>query len=213
MVKILGVSGSPRKASTEYALSQALEGAMEIEGVETSLVSLRGKKMNFCIHCNRCIKEEARHCVVYRDDDVNELCEQFYQADGYIIASPVYEMGITPQLCTFFSRFRPNYLILKDDPTFFSTKVGGAISVGGTRNGGQESAINNILGFYHTQGILVANGGMCVYNGAAVWSKDKMEQGAREDEAGMNNARLIGRKVAYTSKVIKKGLEAMQATK
>ena len=36
--------------------------------------------------------------------------------------------------------------------------MGAAIAVGGTRNGGQEGALNAILGFYHTQGMVVCNG-------------------------------------------------------
>ena len=203
MVKILGISGSPRDASTEYALKQALEAAQEVSGVKTQLISLRGKKLNFCIHCDRCLDAVSDKCVIY-NDDMNELYEYFYEADGYIIASPVYEMGITAQLVTFFNRFRPSYNILKENRNYFSNKVGGAIAVGGTRNGGQESAINCILGFYHTQGILVVNGGLGVYNGASLWSKDKKAEGVMEDLAGIKNARIIGKKVAETAVLMKK---------
>lgn len=96
-VKIVGISGSPRSAATEYALKQALEAAGEVEGVETSFYSLKGRRLNFCIHCDRCVNEGADRCVIYKDD-MNELYDPFYEADGYIIASPVYEMGVTGQL-------------------------------------------------------------------------------------------------------------------
>ncbi len=206
-VKILGISGSPRNAATEYALRQALEAAGEVEGVETEFYSLKGRKLNFCIHCDRCVKEGSDRCVVY-NDDMNELYDPFYTADGYIIASPVYEMGVTGQLATFFNRFRPTYTMLKEDPDQFSTRVGGAMAVGGTRNGGQECTINNILGFYHTHGILVVNGGLGIYHGVSIWSKDQKAQGAKEDEAGIRNARTLGSKVAKTAVLIKKGITA-----
>jgi multimeric flavodoxin WrbA len=207
MVKIIGISGSPRNAATEYTLKQALEAAEEVKGVKTQFIPLRAKKINFCIHCNRCIQEGANYCVIY-NDDMRELYEPFYEADAYIIASPVYEMGVSGQLATFLNRFRPTYTILRQNRNYFSTKVGGAIAVGGTRNGGQECTINNILGFYHTQGILVVNGGLGVYNGGSVWSQDKKAQGAEEDLIGMQNARVIGRKVAETAVLIKNGLIA-----
>jgi multimeric flavodoxin WrbA len=201
MTKILGICGSPRNAATEYALKQALEAAAQVEGIETQLITLRGKKINFCIHCNKCVKDEKDYCVIY-DDDMKDLYDMFYQADGYIVASPVYEMCITGQLATFFNRFRPTYVRLKENPKFFSNKVGGAIAVGGTRNGGQESTINSILGFYHTQGIVVVNGGLGCYAGGSVWSQDKKALGAEEDEIGIKNARLIGEKVAETAKMM-----------
>lgn len=202
MTKVLGICGSPRNAATEYTLRQALDAAAGVEGVETELITLRGKKINFCIHCDKCIRENSARCSLY-DDDMVELYDKFYEADGYIIASPVYEMGISGQLATFFNRFRSGYNLVKDNPRRFSNRVGGAIAVGGTRNGGQESTINCIFGFYHTQGINIVNGGLGCYGGAAVWSRDKKEQGAAEDLAGIENARVIGEKVAMMAKVLK----------
>jgi len=209
MVKILGVCGSPRNAATEYVLKQALESAASIEGVETDLITLRGKKINFCIHCDKCVRDNSSYCTLHHDD-MDELYDRFYQADGYIIASPVYEMGVTGQLATFFNRFLGTYTILKENPSYFSKKVGGAIAVGGTRNGGQECTINCIMGFYHTQGITVVNGGLGCYGGTAVWSQDKKALGAQEDLFGIKNARLIGEKVATMAKIIKTSEFAQQ---
>ena len=201
MVKILGVCGSPRNASTNFSLKMALKAASEVEGVEVELVELRGRKINFCIHCNKCVKDEVNYCKIY-NDDMNELYEKVYQADGFIMASPVYEMNITGQMATFFNRFRPTYTILKKDAAFFGRKVGGAIAVGGTRNGGQESTINAINGFYNTQGIVPVNGALGIYAGASVWSKDQGAAGAEADEVGMENCRKIGKKVAEMAKLL-----------
>ncbi len=148
MVKIIGICGSPRRKSSYAALREALDGALETGDVEVELIELRARKLNFCIHCNKCLREDAVRCTVY-EDDMTPLYEKVYQADGMIIASPVYEMNITAQLAAFFNRFRPTWNIIKKDPTFFNRKVGAAIAVGGTRNGGQEGALNAILGIFH----------------------------------------------------------------
>jgi multimeric flavodoxin WrbA len=42
MAKILGICGSPRKAATHYALTEALAAANKVPGVETTLLELRG---------------------------------------------------------------------------------------------------------------------------------------------------------------------------
>jgi len=198
MSKLLGVCGSPRHAATEYVLKKALEAASGIHGVETDLILLRGKKINFCIHCNKCIKEEKTFCLLY-DDDMTKLYDRFYAADAYLIASPVYEMNITAQLAAFFNRFRPTYTLLKRDPACFSNKFGAAIAVGGTRNGGQEMTINAIHGFYHTHGIAIINGGLGCYGGASVWSQDRKAEGAAEDETGIRNALFVARKLAQVT--------------
>jgi multimeric flavodoxin WrbA len=181
-----------------------LEAAAEVDGVETTLLELRGKKITPCIGCNACVKAGINDCQIYKDD-MNELYQDFYSYDGVLVATPVYSMGITGQLAAYFSRFRPNYLKQKDNPDLMLYIPGAAMAVGGTRNGGEETAINVIHGFFHTKGMPIINGGLGVYGGAAVWSQDKMAQGAEEDLKGMENARTIGRRLALAAKALKKG--------
>ena len=195
-VKLLGICGSYRHASTHAALSAALEEADNFDGVTTTLYELRGQDIHACIGCNRCIKEGINACLAFESDDMKNVFHTFMDADAYLIASPVYSMGITPVLNAFFSRFRPNFLLSKQNPDINLLKVGGAIAVGGTRNGGQESAINAIHGFYHTKGISIVNGGLGAYSGGAVWSRDRGAEGAGEDEEGIKHVRAMGRRVA-----------------
>lgn len=201
MVKIIGICGSPRKKSSYKALSEALRAAEEQGGVETELIELRGKDMRPCVHCNKCLRDDADRCTVFTDD-MTALYDKFYEADGVIIMSPVYDMNITPQLATFFSRFRSAWKISAKDKYFFMKKVGAAMSVGGTRNGGQESVISCITNFYNTHGMTVCNGGGEVYSGVSCWSPG---DGSIEmhDEEGMKNAAVLGEKVAVMSKIMK----------
>lgn len=201
MVKIIGICGSPRKKSSYKAMDAALAAARAQGDVETELLELRARKMNPCIHCNKCLRDESDRCTVFQDD-MTELYDKFYQADGVIIMSPVYDMNITAQLSTYFSRFRSAWRISAKDPNFFLRKVGAAMSVGGTRNGGQEAVIHCILNFYHTHGITVCNGGGEVYAGASLWSPG---DGSTEmnDEIGMKNAEALGAKVAIVTKIMK----------
>jgi len=207
MAKILCVCGSPRSGATEYALKVAMDAMAAIPGVETELLLLKGKKLNFCIHCDKCIREGADRCTLYQDD-MTPWYDRLYEADGYLVASPVYDMGITGQLTTFFNRFRATYTILKDNPGYFMKKVGGAIAVGGTRNGGQESAIKIIHDFFNTQGLTVVNGSMAGYAGASVWSQDRRAEGAAADVFGMQNCVDLGVKLAEMALIIERGAAA-----
>ena len=206
MVKIVGICGSPRKAATYYALEKALGAAAREGDVETELISLRGKTVTPCIACNKCVRDVSPVCTLHKDD-VTDLLPRVLEADGLILASPVYSMAPTPQMMAFLSRFRGTWVVLNKNPDAFAHIAGGAITVGGTRNGGQESVIKTLMGWFHTQGLTPVNGGLCMYEGACVWSQDKGAEGAAADEQGILRCERIGQKVARMAKVLKGSAE------
>ena len=110
-VKILGVSGSPRKGLTDHLTQLALEEAAKVPGVTTEFLPLRTKHIEHCIQCEACLKltpgEKYEHYCRPFHDDMDELMKYWLQFDGYIVASPVYDMNVTPMLNIFFNRFRP----------------------------------------------------------------------------------------------------------
>ena len=177
------------------------KGAEETADTEVTILQLKDKRISPCIGCNACVNKNVTECVVYQDD-MQEWNRKLFAFDGLLIGTPVYEMGISPQLSAFLSRFRAEYLNLRENPLVRMYFPGAALAVGGTRNGGQETAIAAIHGFYHTQGMPVVNGGLGIYGGAAVWSRDRMAAGAAEDVQGMENARLLGKKLALTAKAL-----------
>ena len=202
MVKILGICGSPRRKSCYRALQIALEAAKKTgDDVETELVELRGKKINFCIHCNKCLRDGADHCTIYKDD-MTPLYDKFYGADGIIVASPVYEMNITAQLCTFFDRFRSAWLKGVEDPDFFAHKVGAGITVGGTRNGGQEATMHAITNFFLTQGMTICTGGSGMYSGPMLWNPGDGSSDI-DDPWGFKNCEILGTKMAKMARIMK----------
>ncbi|NPV70259.1 MAG: flavodoxin family protein [Firmicutes bacterium] len=195
MARILGISGSPRRAGTEHAVRVALEAAQEAARdatVETRFFGVAGKKVNGCIHCDRCLKEKQGRCPAF-DDAFGEFAEAWLWADAYIIGSPVYVMGVTPQLYSLFSRTRALNPVISTEQ--YLRKVGGAVAVGGTRHGGQETTIQAIHNFYLARGVMPV-GGRPLYGGATVWSRDQGEVGVRDDAEGMEMLRLLGRRVA-----------------
>ncbi|HAJ33854.1 MAG TPA: flavodoxin family protein [Candidatus Atribacteria bacterium] len=205
-VKIVGVSGSPRKGATQYCVQEALLAATEISGIGTEFIDLRGKEIHPCIHCNRCIQKQLDYCPVFADN-MRDYYNIILHSDGLILGSPVYQMSPTAQIQAFINRLRPlGHYITKG---YWATKVGGAIAVGGTRNGGQETTLESLNNFFFCTGMIVVSGGIFAYNGAAVWSNDKKEQGAKEDNEGMDSVRILGRRVALIAKILKVGLASL----
>lgn len=216
MAKIIGICGSPRTGATEYSLKRALAKAEMISGIKTELILLKGKKIHRCVHCNRCAESDTplpNYCIF--DDDMKGIIDRFVTADGIIIASPVYEMSVTGLLKDFMDRFR-SYIFEsvhhKRNAFHNMPVVGGAIAVGGTRNGGQEMTLSTIVNFFLTYEIIVTGGPGGNYLGAAVWSQDRKAAGAEEDTVGMSRVDRLGKRIAELSLVLEAGRSTMADT-
>ncbi|MDI6885166.1 MAG: flavodoxin family protein [archaeon] len=181
MVKLFGISGSPRIAATDWIVREALRYAEERWNAETRYFSVRGKKLNFCIHCDHCIKEGS--CV--HDDTMQEVYSGFEWADAVLIGTPVYQGTLSGQAKVLLDRMRA---FAVSNPHGPRGKVGGAIADGGDRIGGQELAIRAITDFYVINEMIPVGGGAFGANlGATFWSKDKGAAGVEEDKEGLKS--------------------------
>jgi multimeric flavodoxin WrbA len=172
---IVGICGSPRKQATEYVLKEALN-QLEQLGFQTELYTVRGKTIRYCLHCDHCLKNQK--CAI--KDDMYELYPLLEDAEGMIIATPVYNGGVSAQIKTVMDRCRA---LVAKDRNFFKYKVGVGIAVGGDRTGGQELALQQILTFYILNGMIPISGGFFGANlGASFWSKDTLKAVKRDTE-------------------------------
>ena len=178
---IIGLCGSPRKQATEYVLREALN-TLEKMGFETEFFTVRGREIGFCRHCDYCL--ENKKCAV--EDDMYRLYPLLKDARGIVVATPVYNGGISAQTKAVMDRCRA---LVAADRNCFRYKVGMAIAVGGDRVGGQELALQQIVTFYILNGVIPVSGGAFGANlGAAFWSKDTLE-GVKGDEEGFRGLR------------------------
>lgn len=185
---VVGVCGSPRQQATEHVLKEALR-MLEEQGFETRFWTVRGKWVDYCSHCDHCLRK--KECVI--QDDVQELYALLGEAQGIIFASPVYNGGVSAQTKAVMDRMRA---VVAADRNYFKGKVGMGIVVGGDRTGGQEFALMQIHTFYIIQGIIPVGGGFFGANlGATFWSKDTLE-GVKMDDEGFRSLRKTVKKFA-----------------
>jgi len=178
---ILGICGSPRKQATDYVLKEALS-MLEERGFQTEFYGLRGKNINPCRHCDYCLKH--KECVV--KDDMQDIYPLITEAEGIVMATPVYNGGLSSQLKAVMDRCRA---LGAKDFDFLRYKVGMAIAVGGDRIGGQELAIQQIITFYILTGAIPVSGGAYGANmGANFWSQDTLD-GVKHDNEGFRSLR------------------------
>ena len=82
-MNILGISGSPRKEGIS-GVNRLVETVLDHTGLETDLISLRGKSIGGCIACLGCVKDNV--CKV--NDDMTALREKIIAADALVIGAP-----------------------------------------------------------------------------------------------------------------------------
>ncbi|GAB4286134.1 MAG: flavodoxin family protein [Deferrisomatales bacterium] len=120
-MKILGISGSPRRGSTTDRLVQAvLDGA----GGNTEFVPLAGRRIGPCMACLGCVEDNV--CKVR--DDMAELREQVVAADALVIGAPNYFGLLNGLTHCFLERF---YQFRHRDGKALAGKLGAVASVGG----------------------------------------------------------------------------------
>lgn len=120
-VKILGVSGSPRKGgNTDILLDSFLKGA-ESAGAETKKVMLREYSIESCIGCEACRK--AGTCAKFHDG-MSLLYPEIEEAKGLILGSPTYNYNVTAPMKAFIDRLYPFYNFTDERPGPYSSKLG-----------------------------------------------------------------------------------------
>ena len=185
---IVGVCGSSRKQSTEYILEEALR-ILEEKGFKTKLWTARGKEIGFCTQCDYCLTD--KQCVI--QDDMQDLYVLLTKAEGIIMATPVYNGGVSAQLKAVMDRTRA---AIASDENIFKGKIGMGIAVGGDRAGGQELALMQIHTFYILNGMVPVSGGYFGANlGATFWSKDTLED-TKQDQEGFRSLKKTLKKFA-----------------
>jgi multimeric flavodoxin WrbA len=222
-VKILGINGSPRQGNTTILLEEALRCAAELPQVETELIQLHTYKIDGgCIADYGCYRNpsEATPCHAY-SDDLNSILYAMVHADGLIIGSPVFWGGVTAQLKMLIDRSMGLSSLGKP----LRNKVGGAITVGSDRQGGQEAVIAEIQRWFLTHDMIVVGIGPehpsfgvgSFYGAAAVrgWPqpisgiKKESKEAVWQDEVGIQAARNLGKRVTEMAKVVKAGYQAV----
>lgn len=103
-MKILAIVGSPRlKGNTNYLADCALEEAQKL-GAETDKIVLSEHCINPCQGHDNCSSQEE--CL--QKDDTAWILDSLCQADGVILATPVYYYNVSAQMKAFIDR---NYFL------------------------------------------------------------------------------------------------------
>ncbi|MBP5607387.1 MAG: flavodoxin family protein [Lachnospiraceae bacterium] len=188
-LKVLILNGSPKNnGNTMVAVNEMLK-VFDGEGIETELVHIGNRDVRGCVSCNSCSK--TGKCVF--DDIVNELAAKFEEADGMVVASPVYYASANATLIACLDRL---FYSSHFDKTM---KVGASIVV--ARRGGCSATFDELNKYFTISGMPVAS--------SQYWNSvhGNAPGQAVKDLEGLQTIRVLARNMAFLMKSIALGKE------
>jgi multimeric flavodoxin WrbA len=116
-LKIVAFMGSPHvRGLNGKLLESALKGAASRDA-EVKRYDLVKCNIEYCRGCFRCVHENhdlpIGKCPI--KDDMATILEEYLDADGYILTTPVYDVGVTAIMKTFLERKFPLFHRKKED--------------------------------------------------------------------------------------------------
>jgi len=200
-MKIIGVAASARKnKATKFLLEQCLKEARRTaEGAGKSLtvelVELAGLNVNGCLACDACKKG----VLCSQQDDYQPLIAKLADPEvvGIILATPVYMGSMSSQAKAFIDRT----VIFRRNGFMFRNKLGGAIAVGGSRNGGQEMTIQAVHAAMMIHDMIIVGDGD--HFGGTAWGNHP--DGYQSDTVGIATARNLGRRMVEVARMMQVG--------
>lgn len=186
-MKVLILNGSPRQGSNCGIAIQEMVKIFEEAGIECTEVVVGNKDIRGCIACHYCVN--AGKCVF--DDEVNKLAPLFEQADGLVIASPVYYASANATLMACLDRL------------FYSTPFDKTMKVGASivcaRRGGCSTTFDQLNKFFTISGMPIAP--------SQYWNSihGLLPGEANQDEEGKQTMRTLARNMIFLMKSIELG--------
>lgn len=102
MSLLMAVSSSPRRnGNTELLLNSFVEG-VKTQGWEAEIYRIHYLNIGMCQACDFCAKEGE--CIL--DDDMQYIYSRIKEAQGLVVASPVYFGTVSGQFKIFIDRFQ-----------------------------------------------------------------------------------------------------------
>jgi multimeric flavodoxin WrbA len=132
--KLLAIAGSPRRGgNTDRLLDQAVSGAAA-RGALVKQVTLSDLDIAPCQHCDGCIQTGGICAVI---DDMDWILQDLRDYDRFILAAPVFFMGVPAQAKAMIDRCQALWVVkyLLKQPVATnkeSVRKGAFISVGGS---------------------------------------------------------------------------------
>ncbi|NLI35474.1 MAG: flavodoxin family protein [Bacteroidales bacterium] len=188
-MKVVAINGSPHKEGNTYHALMEIGKQLQESNIELEILHIGNKAVRGCLACGGCAKNKNEKCVI-TTDPLNEWIQKMKDADGIILASPVYYAGIPGTMKSFLDRA---FYVSSSNGNLFRQKVGAAVVVL-RRTGGSYTfdGLNHYLNY--SEMILATSNYWNIVHGAAPGE-------VLQDVEGMQIIQVLGRNMAWLLKM------------
>jgi multimeric flavodoxin WrbA len=185
-VKLVAFNGSARKDGNTALLVRTVFEELEAAGVSCELLQLAGRRVQGCTACMKCAEEKDGSCPGIRDFISDECIPRALEADGIIVASPVYFADVTSETKALIDRLGYSS---RQSGHLLTRKVGSAVVA--VRRAGAIHALDTINHLFLISGMVVV--------GSSYWNLGvgRKPGEVAEDEEGLRTMRTLGRNMAW----------------
>ena len=204
-LKVLMLNGSPHANGNTAVALREMEEIFKASGVEVETVLIGNQAVRGCTACGACGK--LGKCVF--DDVVNELKPKFEEADGLVVASPVYYASANATLIACLDRLfysTPFDKTMKVGASVVCARRGGCsatfdASVACARRGGCSATFDELNKYFTISGMPVAS--------SQYWNSihGRAPGEAEQDGEGRQTMRTLARNMTFLMKSIALGKE------
>lgn len=189
-MKVIAINGSPRAKGNTYHSLKVLGDELMAQGIDFEILHIGHKAIHGCIGCGKCAEKRNQTCPSFPDDAVSESVQKMKQADGIVLASPVYYAGVAGTMKCFIDRA---FYVAGSNSGLFRHKVGAAITV--QRRTGGSSSLDCLNHYFTISEMPLA--------GSTYWNA--IHGGAPgevlQDEEGVQTLRNLARNMAWMIKM------------
>ncbi|MBE6741664.1 MAG: flavodoxin family protein [Ruminococcaceae bacterium] len=186
-MKVVIINGSPRKeGNTSFAIDEMLR-VFKDEKVDYEVYQIGNKNIRGCVACNSCAG--TGRCVY--NDVVNEIAADFEDADGLIVATPVYYANANATLIACLDRL------------FYSTKFDKTMKVGASvvcaRRGGLSATYDQLNKYFSISSMPIVS--------SNYWNSihGRIPGEALNDPEGLQTMRLLAKNMVFLMRSIELG--------
>lgn len=188
-MKVLIINGSPRVGGNTALAVNEMTKVFAEEGIEADVMQIGANAIRGCIACGKC--SELGKCIF--NDEVNEAAKKFEEADGLVIASPVYYASANGTLISFLDRL------------FYSSNFDMSMKVGASvvcaRRGGCSATFDELNKYFTISNMPIAS--------SQYWNSihGRAKGEADLDEEGKLTMRTLARNMSFLMKSVALGKE------
>jgi len=187
-MKVVAFNGSPRKEGNTSLLIQRVLDELRKEGIETESIHFGGKPLRGCTACFKCVKNKDKKCAL-PDDGLNDYVAKMEEAEGIILASPVYFSNVTAEMKALIDR--AGY-VSKANGGLLRRKVGAAVVA--ARRAGATIVYSDLNFFFGIQEMIIP--------GSSYWNFGigRLPGEVLQDEEGLKTMEVLGQNMAWLLK-------------